>query len=63
MTMRNSNYEAVGCNGDGCDEVMRVRFTVMDAFGGRMYCEECIENENLPESHPQHPDYDGDFEI
>ena len=61
--MRDSNYDPVWCSGDDCDELMRVRITVADAFGGKMYCEECIEDENLPESHPQHPDFDGEFEI
>lgn len=42
---------------------MRINVTVADAFGGDMYCDDCIEEGKVPENHPQHPDYDGHFEI
>ena len=61
--MRDSNHEAVWCKGDDCDELIRIRVTVADAFGGDMYCDDCIEEGKVPENHPQHPDYDGHFEI
>lgn len=61
--MRDSNYEAVWCSNDDCNELMRVRDTVARAFGGRMYCDGCIEARDVPDDHPQNPDNDVQVEI
>lgn len=61
IMMRDSNYEGVWCKGDGCEELCRVRVTTVDHLGGQYYCEDCREEGKVPEGHPQHPEFSGEF--
>lgn len=61
--MNTSGYEFVECKGDGCNSQPRVGFAILDHLGGRYYCEDCRESGSVPEGHPQHPDFDGEFPL
>lgn len=49
------------CSDDDCENMFHLPTTIVDHLGGKAYCESCRDEGNVPEGHPQHPEFDGAF--